>query len=155
MKKILFTLLLFACYLGATAQPDCTLIAVRNLLLDDAMPELKDEQYKADIAPAFVGGIDSLQSYFSANALTDPAAANMVFRVHIAFTVHCNGDIGDFKIISNGQGQLRVLAEQVLEIAKNMPKKWSIGSKNGQKHDCVQVLSFTVMQGKIKVSYKS
>jgi hypothetical protein len=108
-----------------------------------------------DKNPIFNGGIEKLKEYFIKNPVTDKRAQNNIFRVSIGFMVNCNGQTGDFQIVTKGKGDLRELANQVLEIVNKMPGDWISAEKNGQKVDCYQILNFTVIQGSLeKVTYR-
>lgn len=102
----------------------------------------------------YKGGIDELKKYFADNPLTDENAIQAVFRVHIALVVTCDGKAGNYEIISKGSGDLKTYANQVLAIVNEMPQNWK-PAKNGDKAvDSYQVLSFTIAQGQINVSYR-
>ncbi len=116
---------------------------------------LNNELPKPTKNPEFSGGLESLKTYFAANSLSDEGAKKMIFRVHISFLVNCEGKAGNFQIISKGKGVLEVYAHQVLDIVKKMPQSWKTAIKKSDAVDCYQVLSFTVMEGKLdKVSYR-
>jgi hypothetical protein len=108
-----------------------------------------------DSNPKFKGGVDELKRYFVDNPLTNKNAENIVFRVHIGFLVDCNGNAGNFQLLSKGKGELETLANDVLKIVNYMPQNWETATKNEEKVDCYQVLSFTVTSGQLdKVAYK-
>lgn len=105
--------------------------------------------------PEFKGGIKELIKYFSENPLTDEVLKNLMFKVKISFVVNCDGKAGDFQIISKGRGDLKTYANQVLEVVNKMPQKWKSATYKKNNVDCYQILSFTVMEGKLdKVSYR-
>lgn len=106
-----------------------------------------------DTNPIFEGGIDELLKYFADRPLTDERANNMLFRVTIAFVVDCNGNAGNFMIISRGKGILETFANQVLERVNSMPQNWLPATKKGEKVDCYQVLSFSILDGKLNNVY--
>lgn len=124
--------------------------------VDDYLLKGKVGQFKtADINPKYPGGIDKLKTYFSNNNLTDKRANGIVFRVSIGFLVNCKGETGNFQIVTEGKGDLRELAQQVLEKAKAMPDKWIAATTNSGSVDSYQILSFTVTNGTLdKVSYR-
>ena len=104
--------------------------------------------------PAFSKGPDNLKKYFKTNPLTDKNAAQLIFKVSIAFMVNCDGKAGNYQIISKGTGNLETYANQVLAIVNKMPQNWQPATFKGKKVDCYQVLSFTVMNGQLdKVTY--
>lgn len=119
---------------------------------------LKDkigERPEPDTNPAFEGGADELKKYFADRPLTDDRTKDIVFRVAIAFAVNCNGNAGNFMIITKGKGLAETFANQVLERVNKMPQNWKPATKNGDKIDCYQVLSFTVTGGQLNsVSYR-
>jgi hypothetical protein len=89
------------------------------------------------------------------HALTDIRAKDIVFRVHIGFLVNCNGQAGNFQMISKGKDDLQELAQQVLTIVKDMPQNWQPASADNKDVDCFQILSFTIASGVLdKVSYR-
>ncbi len=102
-----------------------------------------------DTNPTFKGGIDELKKYFTNSPLSDERAKNIIFRVAIAFVVDCNGNAGNFMIITRGKGVMETLANQVLEIVNKMPQNWEPAIKDGDKVDCYQVLSFSVAEGRL------
>lgn len=119
---------------------------------------LKDkigEKPEPDANPAFEGGVDELKKYFADRPLTDDRTKNIVFRVAIAFVVDCNGNAGNFMIITKGKGLAETFANQVLERVNKMPQNWKPATKNGDKIDCYQVLSFNVTSGQLNIeSYR-
>ena len=128
------------------------LFSVDDFLLKEA---IGSNYSKPDKNPTFNGGVEKLKQYFDQNPLIDKRAQNNIFRVSIGFIVNCNGQIGDFKIVTKGKGDLKELANQVLEIVNTMPNDWIPAEKNGQKVDCYQVLNFSVIQGSLdKVTYR-
>ncbi|AUP77586.1 hypothetical protein [Flavivirga eckloniae] len=133
---------------------DCdteNIFSVDDFLLKMAVGKLKNP----DINPEYKGGIEELKKYFSVNALTDEIARNYIFRTSIGFKVNCKGEAGDFQIVTKGKGDLRELANQILEIVSNMPLGWIPAESDGQKVDCYQILSFTATYGSLEnVSYR-
>jgi len=116
---------------------------------------LLKEKAEPDTNPAFKGGVEKLKKYFADRSLTDERVQNSVFRVAIAFLVDCNGNAGNYMIITKGKGLAETFANQVLERVNNMPNNWVPATKNADKVDCYQVLSFTVVSGQLdKVSYR-
>ena len=128
------------------------LFSVDDFLLKDV---IGSNYGKPDKNPTFNGGIENLKQYFAQNPLTDKRAQNNIFRVSIGFVVNCNGQIGGFRIVTKGKGDLKELANQVLEIVNIMPNDWIPAEKNGRNVDCYQILNFSVIQGSLdKVSYR-
>jgi hypothetical protein len=122
---------------------------------ESLLKEKIGEKPEPDINPTFEGGVEELKKYFADNPLTDERITNAVFRVAIAFVVDCNGNAGNFMIITKGKGLAETFANQVLERVNKMPKHWKPAIKNADKIDCYQVLSFTVTSGQLdKVSYR-
>lgn len=136
----------------ATFCSDTSHYSIDYYLLNDKV----GKQSEPDQFPTFDGGIDVLKKYFAANPLTDELAKNMIFKVEIGFKVDCNGNAGDFIIITKGTGTLELLANQVLEIVNAMPQKWKPAQMNAQAVDCYQYLSFSIKNGDLStVSYKT
>jgi hypothetical protein len=128
------------------------LFSVDDFLLKEAFGS---NYSNPDKNPSFNGGIEKLKQYYAQNPLTDKRAQNNIFRVSIGFMVNCNGQIGNFQIVTKGKGDLKELANQVLDIVNKMPNDWIPADKNGQKVDCYQILNFSVMQGSLdKVTYR-
>jgi hypothetical protein len=113
------------------------------------------EKPEPETNPTYDGGIEELKKYFADKPLTDERVKDAVFRVSIAFAVNCNGNAGNFMIVTKGKGLVETFANQVLERVNKMPQNWKPATKNGEKVDCFQVLSFTVTGGQLdKVSYR-
>lgn len=105
--------------------------------------------------PKFVGGISELKKYFSENTLSDSKSKGIVFRVHVGFIVNCSGKIGNFELVSNGKGDLKILAEEVLSVVEKMPQNWETAIVDGKSVDSYQILSFTIVDGDLtKVNYR-
>lgn len=115
------------------------------LLIDAVGPHIVPDEN-----PSFEGGLPALKEYFSKHPLTDTRAENAIFRVGLAFTVDCNGNAGNFMIITKGKGVAETLANQVLGIVNDMPQNWKPALKDGEAVDCYQVLSFTVSSGSLE-----
>ena len=123
----------------------------KEFLLKEKIGEMPEPETN----PSFDGGVDELKKHFADNPLTDVRVKEIVFRVSIAFIVNCNGNAGNFMIITKGKGLAETFANQVLERVNKMPQTWKPAMKNGEKVDCYQVLSFTVTSGQFdKVSYR-
>jgi hypothetical protein len=128
-----------------------TIYSVDDFLVKEKFGELT----KPLTNPTFSGGIDELKKYFTANPLTDEKATQMIFRVSIAFVVTCEGQAGNFVIVTKGKGDLATYANQVLAIVNRMPQNWQPATVDGKPVDCYQVLSFTAASGQLdKVSYR-
>lgn len=128
-----------------------TLYSVDESLLREKI----GDKPKPTISPTFGGGLEELKAYFTANPLTDENTKKVVFRSHIAFIVNCEGNAGNFEIVSNGKGELATYANQVLAVVNKMPQRWQPATVDGQPVDSYQVLSFTIVGGQLdKVSYK-
>jgi hypothetical protein len=113
------------------------------------------EKPEPETNPTYDGGIEELKKYFADKPLTDERVKDAVFRVSIAFAVNCNGNAGNFMIVTKGKGLVETFANQVLERVNKMPQNWKPATKNGEKVDCFQVLSFTVTGGQLdKISYR-
>ncbi|MFA7446671.1 MAG: hypothetical protein WCY89_12055 [Flavobacteriaceae bacterium] len=123
----------------------------KEFLLKEKIGELPEP----DTNPTFEGGVEELKKYFADRPLTDERIKEAVFRVAIAFVVDCNGNAGNFMIVTKGKGLAETFANQVLERVNKMPQNWKPATKNGEKVDCYQVLSFTVTSGQLdKVTYR-
>ena len=128
-----------------------TIYAVEDFLVKEKI----GEKPKPTTSPTFTGGLDDLKKYFVANPLTDEKAAQMIFRVSIAFIVNCEGKAGNFVIVTKGKGDLATYANQVLAIVNKMPQNWQPATVDGKPVDCYQVLSFSPYQGQLdNVSYR-
>ncbi|MFT3902573.1 MAG: hypothetical protein QM727_05340 [Niabella sp.] len=128
-----------------------TQFAVKEFLLKEKIGEFPEPE----IAPTFDGGVEELKKYFADRPLTDKRLKDAVFRVSIAFVVDCNGNAGNFMIITKGKGLAETFANQVLERVNKMPQSWKPATNNGEKVDSYQVLSFTVTSGQLdKVLYR-
>ena len=98
--------------------------------------------------PTYWGDKPTFRSWFLNNPLTDERAKNRLFRVRLAFMVNCKGEVGQWRIISKGKGELYEFANTVLELVKTMPHKWSPATdRKGNPVDCWQIMEFTVSDG--------
>ena len=98
--------------------------------------------------PSYLGDKPTLRGYFVNHPLTDDRVKDRLFRVRIGFMVNCNGEAGNWQIISKGKGELHEFAQMVLELVKAMPQNWiPAEDKRGNKVDCWQYLEFTVNNG--------
>jgi hypothetical protein len=110
---------------------------------------------KPDVTPSYYGGPEVLKKYFESHPLTDMRAKGIVFMVHVGFLVNCNGQAGNFQILSKGKGDLQELAQKVLTTIKNLPENWQFATAGGKATDCYQILSFIVVDGALnKVTYR-
>lgn len=140
MKYIVFICSFIALAFSCIAQTDCPVI---------------DNPAKS---PEYIGGIDSLQAYFDANALSSVSEQKLVFSGSILFTVHCNGFANIQNISTKGlkKRESKRMIKRVFEIAKNIPNKWLVAThENDTPVDAGLEILYTVSQGKFKVSYKS
>lgn len=130
---------------------DKAVYSVNESLLKEKVGELPEPATN----PAFEGGIEELKNYFAGKPLTDERTKDAVFRVAIGFVVNCNGEAGNFVVVTKGKGLAETFANQVLERVNGMPQNWKPAEKDGNKVDSYQVLSFTVTGGQLdKVSYR-
>lgn len=128
-----------------------TIYAVDNFLVKEKFGDLA----RPTTNPTFQGGIDQLKEYFIDHPLTDERVSQSIFRVSISFLVNCNGKAGNFVIVSKGKGDLETYANQVLSVVNQMPQNWQPATVDDKPVDSYQVLSFTVVGGKLdNVSYK-
>lgn len=166
LKKSLTTLagllLIFSASFGQTQTSDTTTqikscvepvaYSVDDMILKSQVGQTLS---KPDVTPSYKGGLEELKKYFSSHPLTDPKAKDIVFRVHIGFLVNCNGQAGNFQILSKGKGDLQDLAQQVLTTIKNLPQNWQAATVDSKAVDSYQILSFTIVGGALeKVSYR-
>lgn len=129
------------------------LFCVEDYLITEALegPKL----LRPDVNPKPKEDLEVLKGYFAKHPLTDERAANSMFRVSIGFIVNCEGEAGNYFIISQGKGDLEELANQVLEITNELTIEWIPAEKDGEKVDSYQTLSFSVFKGQLdKVSIK-
>jgi hypothetical protein len=69
--------------------------------------------------PSYFGDEEALKKYF----LTNPLNHSKTFRILIGFAINCKGQLGNFLIANEGEGELTTIEEQILEIVKkNAPK---------------------------------
>ena len=99
-------------------------------------------------APEFPGGTEALQKYFDENLKLGPDAQNAFGRIPVAFAVNCNGKVGDFKFIGRVFPEL---AQTIIDVAQKMPER-NPGKAKGKTVDTRSRLSFTISQGRAKVS---
>lgn len=100
--------------------------------------------------PAYMGDKSTFRSWFLNNSLTDERVKNRLFRVRLAFMVNCKGEVGQWKVISKGKGELYEFANIVLEFVKTMPHNWTPATdRKGNPVDCWQIMEFTVSDGNL------
>lgn len=105
--------------------------------------------------PTFIGGIEELKKYFISNPLTDERVKQLIFINKISFLVTCEGKIGNFKIVTKGEGNFKTFSNQILAIVNKMPNTWKPAIVDGKPVDCYQMLEFIVTEGHLdKVAYK-
>lgn len=119
-------------------------------LVDDMIAKERFGELSHPAKNPTVKDAEELKKYFTANSLTDEKAKDLVFRVHIAFLVTCEGKTGNFEIISKGKGDLQTYANQVLAIVNRMPQNWQPAIADDKPVDCYQVVSFTVFDGSLE-----
>lgn len=108
-----------------------------------------------DKSPAFVGGIEELKKYFTANSFKPKHYDFLEQTVSIGFIVTCEGKAGDFIIIDSRGGVFEIVAYQILDIVRKMPQSWQAATIGDTKIDCYQVLTLKILKGKFKqVVYK-
>lgn len=98
--------------------------------------------------PTYKGDKATFRTWFLNNPLTDPRAKDRLFRVRLAFMVNCKGEVGQWRVISKGKGELFEFANIVLELVKTMPHNWNPATdRKGNPVDCWQIMEFTVSNG--------
>lgn len=135
-------ILLFTVYFS-TAQTFKTCVPAVAYSVYDAMLDNGLKQPASN--PFYDGGLNALEKYFETTPLKNEKAKGLVFRVHIEFVVSCNGDLGNFKLVSKPKGNLIEYSNELMEIVKNMPHNWKPAIVKGAPVDCYQILSFTVI----------
>lgn len=146
MKRFLFlALILSALTLSAQTDPAHTparcVYAGSHALLANALGALPAPA----VLPQYADGQEQMRAYFKEHPLTDSRAMEMIFRVHIAVLVNCQGQIADTRVVSSGKGFLAALAEQVRETVAQLPGAWTAAQDaEGNTVDCWQMISFTV-----------
>lgn len=106
-------------------------------------------------SPSYEKGLEALKAYFAEHPLIDPKLEGSMFLVSIGFVVNCKGEAGEFMILTKGRGPLATYSNQILGIVNDMPQAWKPAINNGEAVDSYQVLSFTVLSGKLdKVTYR-
>ena len=154
MKKIFVTLLLCAAiFPAAWAQSETDSLALcgttlysvdKGALLDVAVGK-NDRPAKT---PQCTEGLDAFKDYYRLHPIKDGRGAGMIFKISIAFQVTCNGEVGNYRVISVYNNQLfPQLAEKALDVVKNAPFHWSPAKDaDGNAVDCWQVIDFTVVE---------
>ena len=101
--------------------------------------------------PMYTGGLNALRAYLTPHNLTDAAVQGRTFRVRVAFLVNCEGKAGNFQIVSPSVGDMDPYAQKVLEITSKMPEGWNAATLGSPAKpiDCYQVITFTVVDGKL------
>ena len=161
MIKFLITFFLVIIILNCYSQENNTfkicdnnnIYSVDNYLLKSIVSEkLKNPKKSPEYAD---NGLTGIKSTFEKKSLGTDDADNTVFRSHIAFIVSCNGETGDFQIISKNENNIKLLEEKLLLIVKENISSWTPAVYKGENVDCYQVLVFTVLNGNItNVFYK-
>lgn len=111
--------------------------------------ELSNDASVTRMPPTYKNGMDGLEEYFFNAALKNKIDATEIFKGSIYFLVNCEGKAGNFKIGTLGNSEEETIANQVLAIANHMPLDWNAGKMDGKAVDCVQMLWYTVVDGKI------
>ena len=94
--------------------------------------------------PTYIGGVEELTKFFKGNPIDD---SNYTFRTFIYFVINCKGELSDFKLLNNENADKR--REQLLEIAKQMPRKWKPAvSKDGKPVDSYQIIKLSTAGSK-------
>jgi hypothetical protein len=153
MKKLLFLFVLLSQYgIAQTPKPFVTCSKKISYTVDDLQLRKK---VGMDLIfplsnPTYFGGEEALKKYF----LTNPLNHSKTFRILIGFAVNCKGQLGNFIIANEGEGELTTIESQILEIAKKMPQKWKPAtSADGKPVDSYQVIQFTIVKGKFRDVY--
>lgn len=159
MKKIF--LIIAVLFLGDLSLPaqewdevkiceDKPVCAVDFYLLEEM---LMKKYKKPKIAPLFSGAKSKLLRYYSKYKIGDSRSKDLVFRMHIAFMVNCEGRAGDFKLLGDLEGDELKLARQVFSLMKEMPQTWKPAEYKREKVNSYQVLSLTIMNSKISTLF--
>jgi len=120
--------------------------------VDDPMLAAKglDSLPIAAVAPKPRGTADDLQRFFDEKVTLGPEAADLFVRVHIGFVVNCHGRLGEVRVLSPAAPEIGAAIAGVVE---KLPE-WEPGTAAGTPVDTLTKLSFTVSQGRAKVSLK-
>lgn len=123
---------------------------------DDQLAEAVGKFKTPKQMPAYVGGAREMRIYLARQKLTDERMRDRIFRVKIGFMVNCNGEVGNWQVISKGRGELKEFGLIVLDTVKMLPGKWvPAKDKKGEPVDCWQYIVFTVNNGELtNCSYK-
>jgi hypothetical protein len=158
MRTLIFTFVLVSISLtasnaGGQDKPRFELCDRSNVYrIDDSL--LAEKGYaSAPIVqsnPQFGGGAEALQKFFDENLKLDEEPKNVFGRIHIAFIVNCKGKVGDFKLISK---VFPDMAQDIIKVGEKMPD-WEAGKAKDKEVDTYAKLSFTISQGRAKVSMK-
>ncbi|OFX26818.1 MAG: hypothetical protein A2033_11395 [Bacteroidetes bacterium GWA2_31_9] len=129
------------------------IFSIDNYLLKNIISDKIKEPKKS---PEYINnGLSGIKSLFEKKSIESSEADNTVFRSHIAFIVNCNGEIGNFQIISKNENNIKLLEEKLLLLVKENLSTWTPAENKKEKVDCYQVLVFTVLNGNItNVFYK-
>ena len=113
-----------------------------------------EELPEAASLPHWAEGDSALQAWFDSHPLTDPRAKETMFRTVLLFKVNCHGEAGEWSIVSKGSGIMFELANQVLDIARQLPSNgWSPATDaDGNAVDCWQIIQFSINDGNLKCS---
>ncbi len=95
--------------------------------------------------PEYIGGSEELMKFFKGNPIDD---SNYTFRTFIYFVINCKGELGDVKLL-NSENADTGRRQQLLEIAKHMPRKWKPAiSKEGKPVDSYQIIKLSTAGSK-------
>lgn len=153
MKKFIIAIACCLAMMPAWAQADTDSLTLcgtkmysvnKGALLDVAV----GNNDRPATVPECVEGIDSFKDFFRYHPIKDGRGAGMIFKISIAFQVNCNGEAGNYRIISNYNNKLfPELAAKALEIVKEAPLHWSPAKDgDGNAVDCWQVIDFTAVE---------
>jgi hypothetical protein len=98
--------------------------------------------------PQYPRGLTGLREYFNQQMLDTTTLQGVTLRIRVGFLVNCEGDAGNFILLTNTLEDFQKYGEQVLRIASNMPQQWIAGEYKSEKVDCYQIITFTVKDGK-------
>jgi hypothetical protein len=127
------------------------LFGVDNYMLTEKYPTLKT--IKRNPTPVSENDIDLLKKKLSENPLSFEKAKNTVFRSHIAFVVNCNGQAGNFELLTKQSGLIKELEIELLEKVSQIKFEWNPATFKNEAVDCMQVLALTVMNGVVTNIY--
>ncbi|MCR4827999.1 MAG: hypothetical protein K5864_00880 [Bacteroidales bacterium] len=117
---------------------------------DDQLVEAVGKFKSPKKAPTYEGGLPMLRNYLANKKIQDERMKDRIFRVKIAFMVNCQGEVGNWQVISKGKGELFEFANIVEGVVKTLPGKWEPAKdKKGKPVDCWQYIVLTVKSGSL------